>query len=177
MDISQSKVVGIISYSGHDLVDEYSGALYKFCRSLTYSKEEAEDLFQETFMKAFEQLEKINVANNPQGILFNIAAFTWKSWKRRYARRSRIAPIEPLTDNIKDDVSIEEQIIEQEESYTIRTLVEALPERFKLPTILYYSLGMSVSDIACALKLPPGTIKSRLSKARQLIKKGLNYYE
>jgi len=51
--------------------------------------------------------------------------------------------------------------------------VEALPEKFKIPVILYYTIEMNVSDIALTLKLPAGTVKSRLFKARKLIKKGL----
>ena len=51
--------------------------------------------------------------------------------------------------------------------------MEALPEKFKIPVILYYTIEMNVSDIALTLKLPAGTVKSRLFKARKLIKKGL----
>ena len=176
-DILLSTITKNIGYSGYELVDKYGGALYKFCRSLAYSKEDAEDLFQETFIKVFEKEGKMKLSDNPQGFLFAIASYTWKSQKRRHARRSRIAPVEALSENIGDDVSIEESIIEKEEANTIRSLVNALPEKFKLPIVLYYTLEMSTSDIASALKLPPGTVKSRLFKARQFIKKGLDHYE
>ena len=50
----------------------------------------------------------------------------------------------------------------------MRRLVNALPEKFKQPTILFYTSELSVPDIAAALNIPAGTVKSRLFKARKL---------
>jgi len=156
-----------------DLVDEYSDSVYRFCRSLTYSREDADDLFQETFLRAFEQLSKISVSDNPRGFLFSTSVYVWKSWKRKYARRNRLAPVLPLDEAVASEANMENDFMEQEETRIVRELVEALPEKFKIPVILYYTIEMNVSDIALTLKLPAGTVKSRLFKARKLIKKGL----
>ena len=156
-----------------ELSDKYGDSVYKFCRSLTYSKEDAEDLYQETFLKVLEQPDKIIEFDNPQGFLFSTALYTWKSWKRKYARRNRIAPVGPLDESTASDFSIEEDLIIREEIRTTRHLVEELPEKFKIPVIMYYASEMSVSEIAVALELPEGTIKSRLFKARAIIRKGL----
>ena len=56
---SKSEAEVVSHYSFEYLVDSYSEAVYKFCRSLTYSKEDADDLLQETFLKVLEQLPKI----------------------------------------------------------------------------------------------------------------------
>lgn len=156
-----------------DLVDRYGDPVYRFCRSLTYAKEDAEDLFQETFLAVFERLQKISASNNPQGFLFSTALYLWKSWKRKHARRKRIAPVEPFDETIASGIDMEENFAEREETRIVRELVAALPEKFKIPIILYYTIEMSVPDIALALKLPAGTVKSRLSKARKLVEKGL----
>lgn len=73
---------------------------------------------------------------------------------------------------------MEDSFIAQEETSIVRELVEALHEKYKIPTILYYTIEMSVPEIASSLKLPVGTVKSRLFKARKLIEKGLvdKYY-
>jgi len=162
-----------------DLVDKYSDSVYKFCRSLTYSREDADDLFQETFFRAFERLPKTNASDNPQGFLFSTAVYIWKSWKRKYARRNRLAPAAPLDETVASGVSIEDNFMAQEETRIVRELVETLPEKFKIPIILYYTIEMSVPDIALSLKLPVGTVKSRLFKARKLVEKGLveSHYE
>ena len=160
-------------YLYEDLVDEYSDSVYKFCRSLTYSKEDADDLFQETFFRAFEQLAKINASGNPQGFIFSTSLYIWKSWKRKYARRNRLAPATPLDETVASSTNMEDSFIAQEETRIVRELVESLPEKFKIPIILYYTMEMNVSDIALTLKLPSGTVKSRLFKARKLLEKGL----
>jgi RNA polymerase sigma-70 factor (ECF subfamily) len=136
------------------LVDKYSGSVYKFCRSLTYSKEDADDLLQETFLRTFEQLPKIIASDNPQGFLFSTASYLWKSWKRKYA-----------------------SFATDEEVRLVRELVDGLPDKLKTPTILYYTLEMNVPDIAKTLELPSGTVKSRLFKARKIIEKGLVEHE
>jgi len=166
----------IQNYAFDDLVDEYGGAVYKFCRSLTYSKEDADDLFQETFLKVLEQLPKINASDNPKSFLFSTALYLWKSLQRKYARRNRLAPMEPLGEiavsNV-NDMTIEEDIIVQEDIRTVRELVDALPEKLRIPTILFYTIEMGVSEIASTLEIPDGTVKSRLHTARKLIEEGL----
>jgi len=160
--------------SSTDLVDEYNEIIWRFCRSLTYSKEDAEDLFQDTFLKAFEQLQKINASNNPKGFLFSTAVYLWKSKKRKYARRERLAPVQAMTDDeAASDIDIEDDIMAQEDTRVVRELVHSLPEKIKIPIILYYTMQMSLTDIAATLKLPVGTVKSRLHKARKIIEKGL----
>ncbi len=155
------------------LMDEYSNSVYRFCRSLTYSKEDADDLFQETFLKAFEHQSKEGALTNPQSFLFSTSLYLWKSWKRKYARRKRLAPIEPLDETISVGIEMEDTFMEQEEIRIVREVVKALPDKFKIPILLYYTIEMSVSDIALTLNLPVGTVKSRLFKARKLVEKGL----
>ncbi|MCL2527123.1 MAG: RNA polymerase sigma factor [Defluviitaleaceae bacterium] len=172
------KTITETNITPQNLVDIYSGQLYKFCRSLTYSKEDAEDLFQETFIKAFDHLAR----ENPQGLLFSTAIYIWKSWKRKYARRNRLAPTTPLSpmdENTASSMDIEGEYAQKEDIRIVKELVAALPDKFRIPTILYYNAELGVSDIALALKVPAGTVKSRLHKARKLIQEGLvkNGYE
>ena len=158
-----------------DLVNDYDEPVWRFCRSLTYSKEDAEDLLQETFLKAFEQLPKINALGNPKSFLFSTALYLWKSKKRIYARRERLAPVQPLNEDmiIVSDANVEDDILSQEDTRIVQELVESLPEKVRIPIILYYTMEMNLTDIAQTLKLPVGTVKSRLHKARKIIEKGL----
>ena len=164
-------------YEPAHLINEYATPVYRFCRSMTYCKEDAEDLFQETFLRALEQPQKMDSFCNPQSYLFSTALYIWKGWKRKYARRKRLAPVVPLDETAESCTSIEGDFMAQEESVIVRELVDALPDKYKIPTILYYALEMSVSDIAAAMRIPAGTVKSRLYKARQLVEKGLGATE
>jgi RNA polymerase sigma-70 factor (ECF subfamily) len=165
--------------SAAGLVDGYGGAVYRFCRSITYAREDADDLFQDTFLKAFSQMANVEDADDPQSFLLSVAAFLWKSRRRKYARRRRLAPevaLDEATDSgsaAASTASTEDDFMAREEQRAVRRLVEALPDKLKAPVVLYYANEMSVADIASVLGLPEGTVKSRLHKARKLIEKGL----
>ena len=154
------------------LVDRYGPAVYRFCRSLAFSKEDAEDLFQDTFLKALERPQKL--AETPKRALYATALSLWRSRKRKIARRERVAPTEPLSDQtVPGGDDPETSLLAQEEERRVRQIVAALPEKYRLPLVLYYSAEMRVNDIALTLSLPVGTVKRRLHTARGLVEKGL----
>jgi RNA polymerase sigma-70 factor (ECF subfamily) len=158
------------------LVDEYGGAVYKFCRSITHTKDDADDLFQDTFLKVLSQMPKVAEADDRQGFLLSTAAYLWKSKRRKHARHNRLAPeneINEAADTCIVTVSMEDIVMMKDEQRIVRSLVEALPEKLKLPIILYYTNGLSVAEISITLNIPEGTVKSRLHKARAIIEKGL----
>ena len=177
INMSSKATESTSNYFFEGLVDSYGEAVHKFCRSLTYSKEDADDLLQETFLRVLEQLPKVSTLDNPQSFLFSTALYIWKSWKRKYARRNRLAPVEPLSDLSQDTAiggaGVEDNVLEEENNRIVRQLVDSLPEKFKIPTLLFYTLEMSAPEIGEILALPPGTVYSRLHKAKNLIKKGL----
>ena len=77
-------------------IEEYGKNVYTFCCQLTQNKQEAEELYQDTFLKAVEQKGRIDWENNPCSYLISIALRIWKNKKRKYAWRSRIAGMEEL---------------------------------------------------------------------------------
>lgn len=161
-------------YTPEELIDLYGVPLYRFCRRLAYTREDAEDLFQETFLHILERPQRLDEASEPQSVLFSMALSLWKSQKRKYARRRRIAPTEPLEETEPGLGDVEADYLAREEERRVRELVDALPDKYKIPIILYYGMDQSVSAIAATLRVPEGTVKSRLYKARKLIEKGWN---
>ena len=69
--------------------------------------------------------------------------------------------------------SPEEQIISGEETRQIRKAVGRLPEKYRLPVLLFYMEDLKLSEISGVLKVPEGTVKSRLFKAKKLLRKEL----
>lgn len=157
------------------LVDKYGNAVYSFCRKIAINKTDADDLYQETFLKAVEQYHKIDESKNPKGYLISISIYIWKSKRRKYARRQRIVQKVDMHDiSIQsDDYDLENDIISKELGDYIRFSVNCLDDKFRIPIYLYYTVGMTVEDIAVTLKIPSGTVKSRLHKARKIIRKRL----
>ena len=160
-----------------ELVEEYGGAVYKFCRRITCTEFDADDLFQDTFLNVFSQMAKIDAAESKQSFLLSTAAYLWKSQRRKYARHNRLAPeieISEATDIISSRAaSLEDDFMMKDEQRIVRSLVDALPSTLKIPIVLYYTNELSIADISLTLKIPAGTVKSRLHKARGIIEKGL----
>lgn len=74
---------------------------------------------------------------------------------------------------LHSEESIEENYLQKELLAEVDQIIQTLPEKFKVPLILFYLSGCSIEQIAAILKKPPGTVKSRLFKGRSLIKKRL----
>lgn len=158
------------------LVMLYGKAVYGFCLRLAKNKVDADDLYQETFLKALELCTKIDKGNNPKGFLISISVGLWKNNRRKYTRRQKIAPEEELSEeNARSFMYVntstpEEIVILKERCAVVRTAADKLNDKLKIPLYMYYTAEMSVEDIASALKIPQGTVKSRLHKARKTLK-------
>ncbi len=159
------------------LVEQYGNAVYGFCLRLAGTRAAADDLYQQTFLKAVELAHKINPAQNPKGFLLALAAKIWQNCYVKESRRKRIAPCEPFpledTYELHDSSNLQQSLEEQEERQVLRGEVDRLKPAFRIPIVLYYTSQLSISQIATILHLPKGTVKSRLFKARSILKQRL----
>lgn len=160
-------------------IDEYGKDIYSFCKHLTNNLQEADDLYQDTFLTAIEIKEKIDYDNNPKSYLLSIALRIWKNKKRKFAWRKRIADVRSMADERDTgmvesaEMSLEERITGKEKDEVIRMAVNRLPEKLKIVVLLFYMEDLSTAQIAEAVKIPAGTVLSRLHQARKILKKEL----
>jgi RNA polymerase sigma-70 factor (ECF subfamily) len=158
-------------------IDEFGTDIYRFCMKLCIDKGNAEDLYQQTFLKALEGEMELDWEQNPKALFFSIAYKLWKSEQRKNARRFNIAPCVNLDEtnenSLRSEENIEESIFRQELITEISKIIENLPEKIRVPLTLFYLFEQPVDEIAKEIKKPPGTVKSRLFKGRGLIKKKL----
>lgn len=158
-------------------IDEFGTDIYRFCLKLCGDKADAEDLYQQTFLKALETKWTLDWEKNPKALFFSLAHNLWKSGRRKQARRNKIAPCSNFDDEtetvLHSGESIEESYLQKELITKVRQIIQTLPEKFQVPLILFYLSDCSIEQISAITKKPPGTVKSRLFKGRNLIKKGL----
>lgn len=160
-------------------IDEYGKDIYSFCKYLTNNLPEADDLYQDTFLMAVELKEKIEYGNNPKSYLLSIALRIWKNHKRKSAWRKRIADVQSIVDERDADMfgstelSPEERITGKEKDESVRMAVSGLPEKLKIVVLLFYMEDLSTAQIAETVKIPVGTVLSRLYQARKILKKEL----
>ncbi len=160
-------------------IQEYGKDIYTFCSQITRNRQEAEDLYQDTFLKAVELGECLDFDRNPKSYLVSVALRIWKNRRRKFAWRQRIAGTQTLIEEaIQEEMpqrsnSAEDAILQKEFKEQVRKAVEHLDEKYRIPVYLFYTLQLSIEEIGTVMRIPQGTVKSRLHKARALLKKDL----
>lgn len=147
--------------------DELFSELFKYCFTFTNDKEEAEDVVQETFLKAIEYIDTYNYGNI-KAWMFTIAK---RTYLYKIARR-KITKYDTLNeDQAKIDENIEDKMFSDLEKEKFKNNLNKLPTQLQ-ELILYIDyLHFSYPSVAKILKIPLGTVKSRLHHARELLKK------
>lgn len=158
-------------------ISEYGKDIYAFCRHLTGYTIEADELYQDTFLKAMELLETIEYERNPKSFLISIALRLWNNKIRKHAWRKRIAGTEDLFEENVENVAAgkltEEVVIQEELNRMVRKAVAGLDDKYRVPIYLFYTERMKVEEISKILNIPQSTVKTRLFKARKMLKKEL----
>lgn len=162
-------------------INEYGKELLGFCCFLTGTREKAEDLCQDTYLKAME-IEREILPEDAKRFLVGIASNLWKNqWRKEKRRQKMILPADFDGEELSfqtgiyapQEKDILEAYIDQETGKLVQQVVNALPERYRLIVLLYYSAELSTGEIAKELHLSRGTVTGRLSRAREKIRKGL----
>ncbi len=162
-----------------ECIDRYGRDIYSFCRHLAGNVQEADELYQDTWLKIVELSGKIDVTGKVKAYCLSVAVHIWKNKKRKYAWRKRIAGTQDYLDEegqeyLQDDgPTSEERVLEKERDKLVHRAVDELPEKLKTAILLYYMEELSMAQIAEVTKVPTGTVKSRLYQARKLLEKKL----
>lgn len=158
-------------------IDQFGTDIYRFCLKLCLNQADAEDLYQQTFLKALEYNWKLDWDQNPKALFFSLTHNLWKSSTRKIARRSSIAPCSNIEDEnenfLQSSENVEEHYFKKELRTKVLAIIESLPDKLRIPLTLYYFFDFPIEQVAETIKKPPGTVKSRLFKGRRLIKKSL----
>lgn len=164
------------TYQFEELLAQYEKEIFSFCCYLTMDRNLAEDLYQDTVLKAFECSNKIDMSQNVKAFFFSIAAGKWKNYKRKQKRRQEIAPTECLEEYeeiCSHDENSEDRVIRKDKKVFIHSVINSMDDKFRIPLILYYMRENGVEIISEILKIPKGTVKSRLFKGREILKQEL----
>ncbi len=151
-------------------IQEYGRRLYGLCLALCKNPFEAEDLYQETWLKVIANLSHYDASRSFEPWLARICVNTYRNALRRLAR----SPILDLSDGEKKERLIRTAPAPEREDYLpLHDAVRRLPMKLRLAVVLYYFADMDIKATAELLDIPAGTVKSRLSKARSLLKEAL----
>lgn len=156
--------------------------ILRFCRMTCGEKELGDELYQDTMLKLLEKRQRLDVQQNVRSYALSISILLWKNKKKKYANRNRLLTMESMDSmeaegnlDITDGTAISpvDSIIQEDEKNLVRQVVAKLPEKYRILIYLYYAADMPLQEISQILHIPKGTIKSRMSKARKLLKEEL----
>jgi len=161
----------------------HMSALFSFAVRLTRDRDDAADLVQETYLKAFRFFDKFERGTNCKAWLFRILK---NSYINKFRKTSK-APdtveydaIEEFYETIRDssvETSVlEEQVIDNALDDEVAKAIEALPEEFRTVIILCDIESFTYEEIAEFIDCPIGTVRSRLHRARKLLAGSLAEY-
>jgi RNA polymerase sigma-70 factor (ECF subfamily) len=160
----------------------FRSQLYRSALRMTRSAEDAEDLLQETYLKAYRYYNRFEEGTNLKAWLFRIMKNTFINSYRRRKSQPAMVEFEELRDAIEDSLQLdgvahepdaESVLIGTQLDRGIREALEGLPHDYRMAVILADLHGATYQEIADLLAVPVGTVMSRLYRGRRLLERAL----
>ena len=142
------------------------GALHRMARQLV-GPEGADDIVQETFLRAWKYFETFNSETNCRAWLFRILRNTWISrWRKR---RLELPLTETETETIEPYYDWEDELLKEEFSANMKRALSDLPADYRMAVLLADVEEFSYEEIARIMECPIGTVMSRLNRSRRML--------
>ena len=172
----------LIAFSNNDftyidvLISRYENGLFNLCLKLARSHSDAEELYQQTWLKAIQKSHTCK--RSFKNWLYTVCLNAYRDSFRR-SRRENIVIDNALSDETKtylietatDDISAEAEAMKNMTSKLLIEKIAVLPDKHRLPVIFHYFEGLDYRETAEVLGLPIGTIKSRLNSAKEKLRR------
>ncbi len=144
-------------------IEEYSNMVYRIAFMKVKTKEEAEDIYQEVFFKLTQKMPKFKSEEHKKAWLIRVTINISNNYLKSAWRRKKV-DLDENIEYIKDDSNNFSNVYDE---------VRKLPEDYRLVIYLYYYEGYKVSEISSIIKKNENTIKTWLSRARELLRQRL----
>jgi len=162
---------------------EHMPALYSAALRLTRNPADAEDLVQETYLRAYRGFGGFSEGTNLRAWLYRILTNTYINSYRAARRRPEVADVEDVEDlylyhrlagDGSSSRSAEEEALASFTDDEVKAAIESLPEAFRIAVLLADVEGFSYKEIAEITDVPIGTVMSRIHRGRRALQKALH---
>ena len=150
------------------LVERYDRSVYHLAYRTVRDSEEARDVTQEAFFKAYRSLKTFKPGAKFSTWIFAIA---YHACCDRLSRRKRYSNEEFPQDRADATPGPAEQAIASDEARRLRAAIDRLPEKYRTVITLYHLQGKQYDEIATVLGVPMGTVKTHLFRAKEQLRK------
>ena len=149
-------------------IEKCGKRLYGLCLSLCRNPDHAQDLYQETWLRVIQKLDQYDHRLEFEGWLTRVCVNLYRDQLRK-KKRSRI--FDSFSTREEKDALLESiPAKEKEDHRDLHQAVGRLPDKLRITVLLYYFRDLDIQSTAAALGVPSGTVKSRLQKAKKLLK-------
>ncbi|MHB8882162.1 MAG: sigma-70 family RNA polymerase sigma factor [Thermodesulfovibrionales bacterium] len=162
-----------------ELVLKYQDRIYNLCRHMLGNGSDAEDAAQDTFIKAYQNLKNFRPEASFYTWVYRIAVNTCLDYKKRPFWESLFTKSErePYVDEPVSDWASPEKLYESKQlGLALHNSITKLPSKLRTAIILNEIEGLSYDEIADILEISLGTVKSRISRAREVLKTQLKIF-
>ena len=160
----------------HDLIHDYAGKIFYFCLKKTSNDYAAEDLTSDILLNIITALEKGIVPEHFPAWIWQIARNRYSVWAGKKHKRNTSELDADITELVIEDETAmpEDVVIHEDQLRLLRREMSLITSNYREIVVAYYILGIKISDIALSLNLPEGTVMSKLHRARNILKEGMN---
>lgn len=162
----------------------YLDSLYRAALSMTRNAQDADDLVQDTFVRAFQYFDQFRAGTNARAWLFRILTNLFINAYRRNKREPERSSFEELEDfylyNRLADANQaagseppEQAVLNKIQGDAVREAIAKLPDEYRETVVLADLHEFSYQEISEMLEIPIGTVRSRLSRGRKLVQRAL----
>ena len=160
------------------LITPHEQMLWRVCWHYTHHQEDAADCLQEAMLKAWRAIKSYRGECSLKTWLYRIAATVCLDFLRKQKRLPETESADEMAEDegftpVDASPTPDEAVIRRESADNIRAAIDALPAEMRTAIILYALQGMQYEEIAEVTRTSVGTVKSRISRARQKIAKFL----
>lgn len=149
---------------------QYEKAIFNYLLKITGQKQDAEDLAQETFIKLYLSLDKIEIDKSFKAWLYKIATNTAYDWLRRKKKQPFLSNIEDIQEKIESETNKSDPAYYMEQKETVNAGLDKINPAHRSVLLLYYFQDFSYGEIADILGIPVNTVKTHLYRAKRSLK-------
>ena len=166
-----------------EIVELYKDKVFQICFRMLGNRHEAEDLAQEAFVRAFINIHSFNIQMKFSTWLYRIATNLCidrlRKKKPDYHLDAEVAGTDGLNmySQIAADIMMPEEVLESLElQESIQGAISKLPEKYRSVIVLKYIEELSLKEVSEILDIPVGTVKTRIHRGREALRKQLRHY-
>ncbi|MFH1713078.1 MAG: RNA polymerase sigma factor [Candidatus Jacksonbacteria bacterium] len=154
-----------------ELVKRYEAKMKRYAKKFLFAYEDAEDVVQEVFIKAYTNIQSFNSSKKFSPWLYRIAHNEFiNAIKKRGKESLSFFNFDTLLPNITAKDNIKDEIDRQELRAVLNKCLDKIAPKYREPLVLYYFEGFSYKEIAGILRIPVSTVGIRLKRGKKLMK-------